>query len=107
MLRSNVTIDKRCHEAYPAFCKAHKLHPVAALPGLTMKQGYKNVAEVITPETTALSCATNTLILGADKYLQEQCINTLQLASASDTPSTRFLHPEIVIVDPGYTEVGH
>ena len=30
---SDVTTGKRRHEAY-AFCKAHKLHPVAALRGL-------------------------------------------------------------------------
>ncbi len=68
------------HQAYLA-CKAHKPgHPVAALPGLAMKQGYENVAKVITPETTALLCATDTLALGASKYL-EQRIDTLQLAS--------------------------
>ncbi|MBU5567830.1 hypothetical protein KQJ25_37445, partial [Escherichia sp. S69_ASV_4] len=65
---SDVTTGKRRHEAYLAFCKAHKLNPVAALPGLAMKQGYENVAKVITPETTALLCATDTLALGASKY---------------------------------------
>ncbi len=48
-----------------------------------MKQGYENVAKVITPETTALLCATDTLALGASKYLQEQRIDTLQLERAS------------------------
>ena len=59
---------------YLAFCKKHKLHPVAALPGLAMKQGYEQAANVITPETTALVCATDTLALGVSKYLQEQRI---------------------------------
>lgn len=90
---SDVTTGKRRHEAYLAFCKAHKLHPVAALPGLAMKQGYENVAKVITPETTALLCATDTLALGASKYLQEQRIDTLQLASVGNTPLMKFLHP--------------
>lgn len=103
---SDVTTGKRRHEAYLAFCKAHKLHPVAALPGLAMKQGYENVAKVITPETTALLCATDTLALGASKYLQEQRIDTLQLASVGNTPLMKFLHPEIVTVDPGYAEAG-
>lgn len=103
---SDVTTGKRRHEAYLAFCKAHKLHPVAALPGLDMKQGYENVAKVITPETTALLCATDTLALGASKYLQEQRIDTLQLASVGNTPLMKFLHPEIVTVDPGYAEAG-
>ncbi|MDU7793132.1 MAG: trehalose operon repressor TreR, partial [Citrobacter freundii] len=69
---SDVTTGKRRHEAYLAFCKKHKLHPVAALPGLAMKQGYEQAASVITPETTALVCATDTLALGVSKYLQEQ-----------------------------------
>ena len=103
---SDVTTGKRRHEAYLACCKSHKLHPVAALPGLAMKQGYENVAKVITPETTALLCATDTLALGASKYLQEQRIDTLQLASVGNTPLMKFLHPEIVTVDPGYAEAG-
>jgi LacI family trehalose operon transcriptional repressor len=40
-----------------------------------MKQGYEQVASVLTPQTTALVCATDTLALGASKYLQEQRID--------------------------------
>ena len=103
---SDVTTGKRRHEAYLAFCKKHKLHPVAALPGLAMKQGYEQAASVITPETTALVCATDTLALGVSKYLQEQRIENLQLASVGSTPLMKFLHPEIITVDPGYAEAG-
>ena len=103
---SDVTTGKRRHEAYLAFCKKHKLHPVAALPGLAMKQGYEQAANVITPETTALVCATDTLALGVSKYLQEQRIDNLQLASVGNTPLMKFLHPEIITVDPGYPEAG-
>ncbi|MGO0763818.1 substrate-binding domain-containing protein, partial [Citrobacter freundii] len=103
---SDVTTGKRRHEAYLAFCKKHKLHPVAALPGLAMKQSYEQAASVITPETTALVCATDTLALGVSKYLQEQRIENLQLASVGSTPLMKFLHPEIITVDPGYAEAG-
>lgn len=103
---SDVTTGKRRHEAYLAFCKKHKLPPVAALPGLAMKQGYEQAASVITPETTALVCATDTLALGVSKYLQEQRIENLQLASVGSTPLMKFLHPEIITVDPGYAEAG-
>ena len=103
---SDVTTGKRRHEAYLAFCKKLKLHPVAALPGLAMKQGYEQAASVITPETTALVCATDTLALGVSKYLQEQRIENLQLASVGSTPLMKFLHPEIITVDPGYAEAG-
>lgn len=71
-----------------------------------MKQGYEHAASVITPDTTALVCATDTLALGASKYLQEQRVDNLQLASVGNTPLMKFLHPEIVTVDPGYAEAG-
>ncbi len=57
-----------------------------------MKQGYEHTASVIMPDTTALVCATDTLALGASKYLQEQRIETLQLASVGNTPLIKFLH---------------
>ncbi|MFK3662475.1 trehalose operon repressor TreR [Scandinavium sp. NPDC088450] len=104
--QSDVTTGKRRHDAYLAFCKKHKLDPVAALPGLAMKQGYEAVASVKHEKTTALVCATDTLAMGASKYLQDQRIDTLQLASVGNTPLMKFLHPEIVAVDPGYGEAG-
>ncbi|MGX5013798.1 trehalose operon repressor TreR [Enterobacter asburiae] len=103
---ADVTTGKRRHEAYLAFCKNHNLSAVASLPGLGMKQGYEQVASVLTPQTTALVCATDTLALGASKYLQEQRIDSLQVASVGSTPLMKFLHPEIITVDPGYAESG-
>ena len=102
----DVTTGKRRHEAYLAFCKKHNLPAVASLPGLGMKQGYEQVVSVLTPQTTALVCATDTLALGASKYLQEQRIDSLQVASVGSTPLMKFLHPEIITVDPGYAESG-
>ena len=103
---SDVTTGKRRHDAYMAFCARHQLTPHFILPGLAMKHGYDNVASVLMPDTTALLCATDTLALGASKYLQEQRIENLQLASVGNTPLMKFLHPEIVTVDPGYAEAG-
>ncbi|CZV24513.1 MULTISPECIES: trehalose operon repressor TreR [Enterobacter] len=103
---ADVTTGKRRHEAYLTFCKKHNLSAVASLPGLGMKQGYEQVASVLTPQTTALVCATDTLALGASKYLQEQRIDNLQVASVGSTPLMKFLHPEIITVDPGYAESG-
>ncbi|RAU33857.1 trehalose operon repressor TreR [Enterobacter sp. RIT418] len=103
---SDVTTGKRRHEAYLTFCKQNNLPAVASLPGLGMKQGYEQVASVLTPQTTALVCATDTLALGASKYLQEQRVSQVQLASVGSTPLMTFLHPEIITVDPGYAESG-
>lgn len=103
---SDATTGQRRHDAYQAFCQRHSLTPVAALPGLAMKQGYDVAHQVITSDTTALICATDTLALGASKYLQERRIDNVQLASVGNTPLTKFLHPEIITVDPGYAEAG-
>lgn len=103
---SDVTTGQRRHNAYLEFCKQNALPAVAALPGLGMKQGYEKVADVLTPQTTALVCATDTLALGASKYLQEQRLDSLQLASVGNTPLMKFLHPEIITVDPGYADSG-
>ncbi|MDM4209930.1 trehalose operon repressor TreR [Klebsiella spallanzanii] len=103
---SDVTTGQRRHQAYLNFCQKKHLPPLAALPGLGMKQGYENVASVLAAETSALVCATDTLALGASKYLQQQGIDNIQLASVGSTPLMKFLHPEILTVDPGYAESG-
>jgi len=40
------------------------------------------------------------------KYLQQQNRSDIQLASVGNTPLMKFLHPEIITVDPGYAEAG-
>lgn len=102
---SDTTTGQRRFLAYQAFCLKHGLAPRFTLPGLAMKQGYEQVASVLTAHTTALVCASDTLALGASKYLQEQG-RTLQLASVGNTPLVKFLHPEIIMVDPGYGLAG-
>ncbi|KMV35307.1 trehalose operon repressor TreR [Franconibacter pulveris 601] len=103
---SDVTTGLRRHEAYLSFCRQHELTPNAVLPGLAMKQGYDHVAKVLNEETTALLCATDTLAIGASKYLQQHPRTPLQLASVGNTPLLKFLHPEILTVDPGYAQAG-
>ena len=103
---SDTTTGLRRHQAYLDSCTHYQIPSCAALPGLGMQQGYDHIAEVLTPTTTALVCATDMLAIGASKYLQEQNMAHLQLASVGNTPLVRFLHPEIITVDPGYNEAG-
>lgn len=103
---SDVTTGYRRHQAYLDFCKQHQIPACATLPGLAMKQGYEYAAQVLTSDTTALVCATDTLALGASKYLQEHQRHDVQLASVGNTPLMSFLHPEIIAVDPGYGAAG-
>ncbi|MBS0849649.1 trehalose operon repressor TreR [Citrobacter sp. JGM124] len=103
---SDITTGLRRHQAYLDFCQQQQLAPHWVLSGLAMKQGYEHAAQVLTPETTALVCATDTLALGVSKYLHQNQRNDIQLASVGNTPLMSFLHPEIIAVDPGYAEAG-
>lgn len=103
---SDTTTGMLRHQSYMDFCTRHDLTPRFALPGLSMKQGFEHAAEVLTPETTALVCATDTLAIGVSKYLQQQQRSGMQLASVGNTPLLKFLFPEIITVDPGYPEAG-
>lgn len=94
------------HKSYMDFCNTHSLTPHFALPGLSMKQGFEHAPEVLTPATTALVCATDTLAIGVSKYLQQHQRSGIQLASVGNTPLLKFLYPEIITVDPGYPEAG-
>ncbi|MBJ3814139.1 HTH-type transcriptional regulator TreR [Shimwellia pseudoproteus] len=102
---SDTTTGQRRFLAYQAFCLQHGLAPRATLPGLAMTQGYQQVSSVLSEQTSALVCASDTLALGASKYLQETG-RSLQLASVGNTPLVKFLHPEIIMVDPGYALAG-
>lgn len=94
------------HKAYTDCCQQYGLQAIACLPGLSMHLGYEQVPKVLTEKTTALVCATDSLALGASKYLQEHRRTDIQLASIGSTPLVTFLHPEIVTVDLGYGEAG-
>lgn len=101
----DTTTGYRRHQAYLNFCQHHQLQPDSAQPGLAMKLGYEYAPQVLTSSTTALICATDTLALGASKYLQ-QYRPDVQLASIGSTPLMTFLHPEVMTVDPGYGLAG-
>lgn len=103
---TDITTGYRRHQAYLHFCQQYQLTPHVTLSGLAMKQGYEHAANVLTSHTTALVCATDTLALGASKYLQQHHRDDIQLASVGNTPLMSFLHPEIITVDPGYGEAG-
>jgi len=102
----DVTTGFRRHQAYIEFCRQYQLEPNSTLPGLAMKKGYEHASDVLGPQTSALVCATDTLALGASKYLQQNNRTDIQLASVGNTPLMSFLHPEIITVDPGYGEAG-
>lgn len=94
------------YQAYRDACTRLHLKPEAILGELSYQNGFDLVAGVITADTTALVCASDSLALGATKYLQQQNITGIQVCAIGNTPLLSFLFPETVSVEFGYGTAG-
>ncbi|MFZ1874871.1 MAG: trehalose operon repressor TreR [Chania sp.] len=103
---ADATTGMRRHQAYLDTCRELKILPVAALGELNYQSGFQLAASVIEPYTTALVCASDTIALGAMKYLQQQQIAPLQVCAIGNTPLLNFLFPEVFSVELGYGSAG-
>ncbi|MGB9096135.1 trehalose operon repressor TreR [Erwinia sp.] len=102
----DATTGSSRYQAYLAACARLKITPNAVLGELSYQDGFDLVANVITAETTALVCASDSLALGAIKYLQQQKITGIQLCAMGNTPLLGFLFPETLAVEFGYDQAG-
>lgn len=94
------------YQAYLDACTRLNLLPEATLGELSYQNGFDRVAGVIAPDTTALVCASDSLALGATKYLQQQHLTGIQVCSIGNTPLLNFLFPETLSVEFGYGSAG-
>jgi len=93
-------------QAYQQFCQTHAL-PCRYLTGtLSVESGYALAEKLITPTTDALVCATDTLAIGAAKFLQNEKRNNVQVTGIGNNPLLHFLFPEVISVDLGYKQAG-
>ncbi|CAM4225364.1 trehalose operon repressor TreR [Serratia silvae] len=103
---SDATTGMRRHQAYLDTCRAQKISPLVALGELNYQSGFQLAANVIEPQTTALVCASDTIALGAMKYLQQQQTSPIQVCAIGNTPMLNFLFPETFSVELGYSTAG-
>jgi LacI family trehalose operon transcriptional repressor len=103
---SDATTGMRRHQAYLDTCRAQKISPLVALGELNYQSGFQLATNVIEPQTTALVCASDTIALGAMKYLQQQHITPIQVCAIGNTPMLNFLFPETFSVELGYGTAG-
>lgn len=89
-------------EAYQAYCTEHHLTPQMALGELSYQSGFDLIAQVLTPGTDAVICASDTIALGAEKYLQQQNIAGIQVCGIGNNPLLKFLFPQTFSVELGY-----
>ena len=61
---------------------------------------------MIDTHTSALICASDSIALGAIKYLQQQPARAIQVCAIGNTPLLSFLFPDTLSVEFGYGSAG-
>lgn len=102
----DTTTGKQRSDAYRAVCQAHKLLPSLALGDLGYQSGYDLLPQVLTPQTQAVICASDTITLGVQKYLQQVQPNAVQVCCIGTNPLLHFLYPATLFVSLGYSSSG-
>jgi LacI family trehalose operon transcriptional repressor len=103
---SDLTTGQRRLDAYLAYCREQGRLPRSALGDLSLQSGYRLAAELLTPTTQALVCASDTLAMGAAKYLQEQGRGEVLVTGLGNNPLLSFLFPNALSLDLGYKGAG-
>lgn len=104
--QSDTTTGACRYQAYLTACRRLQIEPLGALGELTYQYGYEGIAGILTAQTTALICASDSIALGANKYLQQRPIPHVQVCAIGNTQLARFLFPQTLSVEFGYGEAG-
>lgn len=102
---NDITTGSTRYQTYLTYCEKFGYRPTAALGDLSYQSGYDLAKEILTPETSALICASDTIALGAIKYIKEQGWE-IKVGSIGSTPLMTFLQPDVISVRLGYQEAG-
>ncbi|MCW9714636.1 trehalose operon repressor TreR [Avibacterium sp. 21-594] len=103
---SDMTTGYLRHQAYLRFCQDHQLTPNAVLGKLSYDSAYQLASAVDFSQISAIVCATDTLAIGVVKWLQEHQITHISVAGIGNNPLLRFLFPQTLSVDLGFTTAG-
>ncbi|WP_439828605.1 trehalose operon repressor TreR [Aeromonas enteropelogenes] len=103
---ADLTTGQRRLDAYLGYCGEQGLTARSALGDLSLQSGYRLAGELLTPTTGALVCASDTLAIGAAKYLQEQGRSEVLVTGLGNNPMLTFLFPNALSLDLGYKGAG-
>ncbi|KJG30920.1 HTH-type transcriptional regulator TreR [Photobacterium angustum] len=92
--------------AYKKWCKNQGITPCYKTGKLSHESAYQLVDEVLTPDTQAIICASDTIALGVAKRLQEIAREDVVVTGVGGNELLSFLFPKIFSVDPGYACAG-
>ena len=92
--------------AYLDCCKAADIQPNFQTGELSYKSAYELTDRVLTPETQAIVCASDTLAMGVAKRLQELNRSDILVSGVGATDLLAFIFPNTFSINPGYYSVG-
>ncbi len=103
--RDKTTGEQRLN-AYLNWCVEHEIVANYQTGQLHHESAYLLVDKVLTEQTQAIVCASDTLALGVIKRLQELQRDDVVVTGVGGNELLSFLFPNIFSVDPGYREAG-
>ncbi len=92
--------------AYLDCCKAAHIQANFQLGELSYKSAYDLTEKVLTPETQAIVCASDTLAMGVAKRLQELDRSDILVSGIGATDLLAFIFPNTFSINPGYYSAG-
>ncbi|MCG6200129.1 trehalose operon repressor TreR [Psychromonas antarctica] len=92
--------------AYLDYCKAANIKACFQTGQLSYKSAYELTDLVLTSETQAIVCASDTLAIGVAKRLQELDRADILVSGVGATELLAFIFPNTFSVDPGYYAAG-
>ncbi len=92
--------------AYLEYCKCANLKPNFQTGELSHKSAYELTDLVLTAETQAIVCASDTLAMGVAKRLQVLNRSDVLVSGVGATDLLAFIFPNTFSIDPGYYSAG-
>ena len=103
---SDRTTGKVRLDAYLEWCNQHDIKPNYQTGDLHHESSYQLVDQVLTAQTQAIVCASDTLALGVIKRLQELHREDVSVTGVGGNELLSFLFPKVFSIDPGYAQAG-
>ncbi|MDO6498485.1 trehalose operon repressor TreR [Photobacterium sanguinicancri] len=92
--------------AYINYCNAAQLTPMYCHGQLSHESAYQLTDSILTKDTDAIVCASDTLALGVAKRLQECNRSDVMVSGVGTNELLSFIFPNTFSIDPGYFDAG-
>ncbi|KJY82349.1 trehalose repressor [Vibrio galatheae] len=103
---SDKTTGKLRLDAYLEWCQSRSIPTQYRTGQLNYDSAYQLVDQVLTKQTQAIVCASDTLALGVIKRLQELGREDVVVTGVGGNELLSFLFPQVFSIDPGYASAG-